>query len=128
MGKEKVAWDVSTEEGAPLPSHFSTCPCTQLEGRGPLLPAGLGQGSGDRGRTLGWSPWVLGSSPSEFLAEPRLQVVGNGPRVARGSQLCNQAGAHHSQPQARGKQGGAEASGARAWLQVLPGQGAGTSI
>lgn len=41
-------------------------------------PKGPGQGHGGRGRTLGWSPWVLGSSPSVFLAEPGCRWWGMG--------------------------------------------------
>lgn len=69
--------------------------------------SGPGKDPDGQGRTLGWRPRVLGCSPSEFLAEPVCRWWGAGP-VAGGSQLCNQAGSHHSQPKGGGAQGGAE--------------------
>lgn len=54
-------------------------------------------------------------------------MVGNGPRVAGGSQLCNQAGSHHVQVQPRQEVGtvGAEVSRGRLRSHLLPAPQAG---
>lgn len=82
MGDTGGTWAFSREEHVLLPAHSPTCSCTLLArlvpspACWPLSSPDLGasaprpgQGSDDWGRTLGWSPRVLGSSPSEFLAE-----------------------------------------------------------
>lgn len=92
------------------PAHSPTCPCTRWPGCCLLIPAGpspvptlaplqgLRQGPDGRGRTLGGSPRVLGSSPSEFLAEPGCRWWGMGLGGPGGSQLCNQAALRVASP------------------------------
>lgn len=81
--------DVSPQltAGCRPPCCFSTWPCTQRAGWEPsscwpvsslLLGAPVGSRAGPWWPGQGWSPWVLGSSQSVFLAEPGCRWWGMG--------------------------------------------------